>query len=531
MELNLKNKMTTDLYPEELERLRNVIDIYGLDFSVNSNNLIGFLKLLEQKDLPKSVIFWIVFVGNYPSIDENYILTKLLESQLEAAIKFLRDKKEKYVRKGLPRTVLVKAEKDVLLDVTETKNSSINSGIQRITREVSRELIDQVSFVTWDEHLCFIRLCTNVEISRLFNWMDNIDEYDINQKIKSTMLKFLYRIYPLIISNIKIDFIKFRIQNLARKIKKVLETDHYEVANPNKQVEIIFDPDKAYLILELQSLRVSIIERNKVLSEYSIYKFQYLVHDLLPLRMPEFFPLELVGNFSYYASNLVRANRLFVMSKDEYRHLTNYFKAQEAFPTEISLIQPPAYHEFTERIVSLSKNERFLNATILIVGSLEPRKNHLRMLHAIEKVWRFKHRIQVSLVYPNKWFESEIEQKIVDLKNEGLKINLFNSISNEELLELYSKSTVLMYCSLGEGLGLPILEARASKLPVLTSNIGFMKEASTYGGIVTVDPYDVDSMALELQKIVNDFDYWENLHDNASNNIGINWKEYAKQFI
>lgn len=78
-------------------------------------------------------------------------------------------------------------------------------------------------------------------------------------------------------------------------------------------------------------------------------------------------------------------------------------------------------------------------------------------------------------------------------------------LSIDELELLYSSASVLLYCSLYEGFGIPILDAMSCGLPVVTSNVSSMPEV---GGdaAVYVDPYDVWDIKEKLRQAVDDND-------------------------
>lgn len=75
-------------------------------------------------------------------------------------------------------------------------------------------------------------------------------------------------------------------------------------------------------------------------------------------------------------------------------------------------------------------------------------------------------------------------------------------VSNNDLASLYSAANALVYPSLYEGFGLPILQAFASETPVVTSNSGSMAEIAGKGAVL-VDPQDVNSIAEGIDKAVN----------------------------
>lgn len=78
-------------------------------------------------------------------------------------------------------------------------------------------------------------------------------------------------------------------------------------------------------------------------------------------------------------------------------------------------------------------------------------------------------------------------------------------MSDRDLTALYTGAKVLVFPSLYEGFGLPILDAFASETPVVTSNISSMPEVAG-GAAVLVDPYSIDSIVDGINKAITDRD-------------------------
>jgi glycosyltransferase involved in cell wall biosynthesis len=94
-------------------------------------------------------------------------------------------------------------------------------------------------------------------------------------------------------------------------------------------------------------------------------------------------------------------------------------------------------------------------------------------------------------------------------------------VENDELPLLYNAASVLLYPSLYEGFGLPILEAQACGLPVITSDRGSMKEVSGKGAIL-VDPEKTEDIKEVLTKILTD--------KNTAQELARKGLENAKQY-
>ncbi|MCK4452327.1 MAG: glycosyltransferase family 4 protein, partial [Anaerolineae bacterium] len=76
-------------------------------------------------------------------------------------------------------------------------------------------------------------------------------------------------------------------------------------------------------------------------------------------------------------------------------------------------------------------------------------------------------------------------------------------VMNDELPLWYNAATILAYPSLYEGFGMPVLEAQACGTPVLTSNVSSLPEAAGDAASM-VDPYDVEALAAELDRLLTD---------------------------
>ncbi len=140
---------------------------------------------------------------------------------------------------------------------------------------------------------------------------------------------------------------------------------------------------------------------------------------------------------------------------------------------------------------------------LLFAGRFEQRKNVPRILEAFH-IYRNEIDKDVKLVLAgNKtWAKTEVESTIERL---GLAPYLIlpGHIANEHLPALYSGAEMLVFPSLWEGFGLPVLEAMACGTPVLTSNLSSLPEIAG-GAAVLVDPYSMSSIVDGMKRIAED---------------------------
>jgi alpha-1,3-rhamnosyl/mannosyltransferase len=140
---------------------------------------------------------------------------------------------------------------------------------------------------------------------------------------------------------------------------------------------------------------------------------------------------------------------------------------------------------------------------ILLVGSIEPRKNLKHFLEAYSNLPEsLKKHFKVIHVGPSGWLNTQIHNKITQLENKG-QFKALGYLPENELVCLYAGAYVFAFPSIYEGFGLPPLEAMASGVPVLASNISSIPEVVGDCGVLT-NPFDVDKMSFDLERILTD---------------------------
>lgn len=136
---------------------------------------------------------------------------------------------------------------------------------------------------------------------------------------------------------------------------------------------------------------------------------------------------------------------------------------------------------------------------VLHVGAIQHRKNVSRLVEAFERCptgWR------LVLAGSTGFGAQEILDRI-NASNRRSDIDVMGYVADDALRELYASSSILAFPSLDEGFGIPILEAMARGLPVLTSDRSALPEVSGDAAVL-VDPLEVDSIEEGLQKLMVD---------------------------
>ncbi|MEL6501817.1 MAG: glycosyltransferase family 1 protein, partial [Cyanobacteria bacterium J06623_1] len=140
-----------------------------------------------------------------------------------------------------------------------------------------------------------------------------------------------------------------------------------------------------------------------------------------------------------------------------------------------------------------------LDKYLLYVGDMRFYKNLGRSLEAFDRL-NDKDCQFVITGKKDDFFYPEIAQQVAKLASRD-RIIFLDYVPTEDLPVLYSMAQALVFASLYEGFGLPVLEAMACGCPVITSQVTSIPEV---GGdsVLYVDPYDVDSIAQGMQQIL-----------------------------
>ena len=135
---------------------------------------------------------------------------------------------------------------------------------------------------------------------------------------------------------------------------------------------------------------------------------------------------------------------------------------------------------------------------LLALGTLQPRKNLLRLLAAVRDVAR-KRPVQLRVVGPDGYQAGAIRDAL-----DGIAyVEVLGFISEGGLVDEYVRADMLVYPSIYEGFGLPVVEAMACGTPVVTSTGGSLPEVAGNAALI-IDPLDVGAIADAILRVADD---------------------------
>lgn len=140
--------------------------------------------------------------------------------------------------------------------------------------------------------------------------------------------------------------------------------------------------------------------------------------------------------------------------------------------------------------------------TYLFVSTIEPRKNHAYLLDVFERLWEEQREINLCFVGRVGWKVEKIYERIINNPQYNKKLFHWADINDAELAYCYAHAVMLLFPSIVEGFGLPIVESLKNGLPVLASDIPVHREigADRIGYFALDNPWSLVEMIESIEK-------------------------------
>ena len=228
------------------------------------------------------------------------------------------------------------------------------------------------------------------------------------------------------------------------------------------------------------------------------------VMDVIALTHPEWIRQRLHSFKSFlFERTILSAQRIITISEYSKRDIVKHVGVD---PDRIHVTPLGVERDYFTRVEDICKAE-VLNRLglrpgfFLFVGTLQPRKNldtaieaHQRLPAAVRK------RYPLVIVGREGWSSEATIARLQRLEQRG-EASWLRYLPRQEVLALLQSACALVFPSLYEGFGLPVLEAFASRCPVITSNTTSLPEVAGDSAWL-VDPQDVDALSLTMQALL-----------------------------
>lgn len=259
------------------------------------------------------------------------------------------------------------------------------------------------------------------------------------------------------------------------------------------------------------------------------------IHDIIHLLYPGFLPNRAASLYAQgmFRHSVARADRIVAVSNNTRNDVLDYFNVDE---DKVRVVYNGVEDRFRQ---SLREDE--LRAALdevgvhrpylLFVGNPKPHKNLDRVIKAYARA-RSRAGFDAPLVCvgarPGSDFKLERRARQLGIADH---IRLLGHVDGEVLPALYQGASLFLYPTLYEGFGLPVVEAMASGVPVITSNTSSLKEIAQ-GYAELVNPLEVREIARAIERCMGNRSHARQLADRAGERSArFQWEEAAESTL
>ncbi|MBE1159170.1 glycosyltransferase family 4 protein [Dyella acidiphila] len=211
----------------------------------------------------------------------------------------------------------------------------------------------------------------------------------------------------------------------------------------------------------------------------------FLVHDLLPMALPDMFHPYARGRFEDWLQRIACiADQLVCVSRATASDLRRWLAAQaldyqfgavpviSASPLGVDALLGQGTANLRQPLATATQTR----PTLLMVGTIEPRKGYDQALEACEALWNAGVDVNLLIVGKFGWLMETFRTSAESHAQRGQRLFWIDDAGDAELDAIYRASTLLLAASWGEGYGLPLIEAARRGLPVIARDIPVFRE-------------------------------------------------------
>jgi len=378
-------------------------------------------------------------------------------------------------------------KKRLLIDCTYVYSSELNTGIQRVVRNIAKNAKN----ISGTYNL-------NVELVILNNGkIKKIDSIPINKvKVLNKNFIFFKNVYnivrKIVLKILPFQFLKNFFYNTKEEfgLRYLVEEMLFKTLSGRLpffmdkkfKLENVFLNENDILLL-LDSTWHNDIYGSLELAKKNKVKIITVIYDIIPISYPEFCDDSLGEVFKKWLINIIKYSDGFLaisnsVKNDVKKYLLDnlnyrndnfdYFMLGSDFSKKDINIESVRFE--IENIFKTKKN------TYVIVSTIEARKNHIQVLRVFNKLWEEGFDSNLLIIGKIGW---KVESLIKEIKNHNLlnkKLFMFNDIDDNELQYIYNNANASIFPSIIEGFGLPIIEGLNNNLKVIASDTSIHRE-------------------------------------------------------
>ena len=232
-------------------------------------------------------------------------------------------------------------------------------------------------------------------------------------------------------------------------------------------------------------------------------------------------------NFPKYAR---KATRIVTVSETSKKDIVNTYNTPSDKIDVVYNAASDHYFELSEAGKEKTRTKYSNHQPYFVyVGSINPRKNPVRLLQAFEKLKKetgLPHKL--VFVGSKMWKYSEFDS-VLNASSIQKDVVFTGHVTPEELNKLVSSAMALCFVSYFEGFGIPLVEAMQAKTPIISSNVSVMPEVCGEAALY-VNPFDVDDIMQKMKQMATDSHLRQNLIAKGSEQVKrFDWDKSAEK--
>lgn len=269
-----------------------------------------------------------------------------------------------------------------------------------------------------------------------------------------------------------------------------------------------FNQNDIFLVMDLHQPTVIKQQAYYSLLRNCGVKVAFIAYDLLPILQPQNFSENVPKLHEDWLSVITQYEQVICISQSVADEVTSWLDAyvvERELPLAIdyfhlgadldnSLPSTGLPNDATKVLKRLS-----VVPSLLMVGTLEPRKGHAQVLKAFEQLWQQDQDINLVIVGKTGWEVEELAQNIRQHKQIDKRLFWLEAISDEYLEKVYNSTSALIAASYGEGFGLPLIEAAQHNLPIIARDIPVFREVAGDYAVYFEDTKDPSEIATTVE--------------------------------
>jgi alpha-1,2-rhamnosyltransferase len=395
-------------------------------------------------------------------------------------------------------------EKRILIDCTYVYTSGLNTGIQRVVRNIAT-LAKEIDIYNGYK-ITLVVLDKNGMLE-----IDSIPHYEVNDSLSvyRYFLNIYYNSRGLLNAILPFKFILNFTLNPKNKfgLSFILFTPvHLYNFLFKKQLETrVLIPSENDILILLDStwhldIKIPLKEakRNKSIIITVIY-------DLIPISYPQFCHASLVKVFKkWFYENSQLTDGYVAISETVKEDVLKYLERPNSSRFDSFMLganidkEDKINKDISEELSAIFDDKK--DNVYLIVSTIEVRKNHIYLLNAFEELWKKNIDVKLCIIGRIGWHVDELLYRINVHSEKDKRLFMFNGINDDSLLYAYQHSKALLFPSFVEGFGLPIVESLQRGLAVLASDTPIHREVGK-NNIGYFDLNDINTLINQIIEI------------------------------